>query len=229
MGGVRIVGLAERGETVLFDRALGHGEHPETTAWAAGFMLTGPIDARRGSDGQLVVRWTARTAEGSEAPLVPPRGVDRDLDLTGVEPVPKQRVAAYALVRSQCGLLATEFSDRTGSPGRWGLPGGGIEESEDPAAAALRETVEETDQRITLGELAAVQTSHWIGRSPRGVIQDFHAIRLVYLAECSHPTTPRVLDIDGTTASARWVPITRWRRLAWTVGWRSLLPELLAD
>jgi 8-oxo-dGTP pyrophosphatase MutT (NUDIX family) len=225
---VRIVGLAERGGAALFDRPLAHGEHPETAAYAAGFLLDEPIDALRGSTGELVVEWFVHPAGDAAAPLVPARGQDPELDLAGVEPLPKQRVAAYALVRSARGLLATEFSDRTGSPGRWGLPGGGIEDFEDPATAVLRETVEETDQRIDLGELSAVQTSHWIGRSPRGVIQDFHAIRLVYRADCPVPTHPRVLDVGGTTASARWVPINRWRRLAWTAGWRALLPELLA-
>jgi ADP-ribose pyrophosphatase YjhB (NUDIX family) len=213
---------------VLFDRPLDHGEHPETAAYAAGFLLAAPIDALRDSTGELVVRWIASPAGDAAAPMVPTRGQDPELDLAGIEPVAKQRVAAYALVRSVRGLLATEFSDRTGSPGRWGLPGGGIEDLEDPADAVLRETVEETDQRIVLGRLSAVQTSHWIGRSPRGVIQDFHAIRLVYRADCPDPTHPRVLDVGGTTASARWVAINRWRRLAWTAGWRALLPELLA-
>ena len=228
MGTVRIVGLAEPGGRELFDRPLGHGEHPETAAYAGGFWLAEPIDALRDTTGELVVRWIARPTDGRAAPTVPTRGQDPELDLSGVDPVLKQRVAAYALVRSPRGLLATEFSDRTGSPGRWGLPGGGIEDLEDPASAVLRETVEETDQRILLGQLSAVQTSHWIGRSPRGVIQDFHAIRLVYRADCPDPTTPRVLDVGGTTASARWVPIARWRRLPWTAGWRALLPELLA-
>ena len=225
---MRIVGLAEPGGRQLFDRPLRHGEHPETAAYTAGFLLAEPIDALRDTSGELVVRWIARPSDAAGAPRVPTPGQDPELDLAGVEPVPKQRVAAYALVRSARGLLATEFSDRTGSPGRWGLPGGGIEELENPASAVLRETVEETDQQIVLGELTAVQTSHWIGRSPRGVIQDFHAIRLVYRADCPDPTTPHVLDVGGTTASARWVPIVRWRRLAWTAGWRALLPELLA-
>lgn len=225
---MRIVGLTQLGGTEVFDRPLGHGEHPETAAYGAGFRLARPIDAHRAADGELVVRWIVRRAEGRPGPTVPSRGQDPGLDLTGVDPVPKQRVAAYALVRSDRGLLATEFSDRTGSSGRWGLPGGGIEDGEDPTAAVVREAVEETDQRILLGELAAVQSSHWIGRSPRGVIQDFHAIRLVYRADCPDPTTPRVLDVGGTTASASWVPIARWRRLAWTAGWRALLPELLA-
>lgn len=216
-------------QSPVFERPLDHGQHPETAAHEAGYLLSRPLDARRDpSDGELVVRWVVLPADGHPAPDVPGRGEDSGIDLTDVVPVPKQRVAAYALVRSARGLLATEFSDRTAAPGRWGLPGGGIEAREEPAEAVVREVVEETDQQVTLGALAAVQSSHWIGRSPGGVIQDFHAIRLVYLADCAAPTTPRVLDVDGTTASARWVSTRRWRRLAWTAGWRTLLASLLA-
>ncbi len=228
MAVVRMLGVDEAGGAVLLDRPLGHGEHPDAAAYGAGLLLTRPVDARRDDDGELVVRWIVRPAGDEAAPDVPPRGHDPGLDLTGIEPELRQRVAAYALVRSARGLLATEFSARTASPGRWGLPGGGIEDGEEPADAVLRETAEETDQRIVLGALAAVQSSHWIGRSPRGVVQDFHAVRLVYRADCPAPTRPRVLDVDGTTASARWVGLTRWRRVAWTVGWRTLLPELIA-
>ena len=225
---MRIVGVDDVSGAVVLDRPLGHGEQPDAAAYAAGMLLERPIDAHRAADGELVVRWFAGPVGGQSAPDVPPIGQDAGLDLTGIEPVRRQRVAAYALVRSAGNLLATEFSGRTASPGRWGLPGGGIEQDEDPADAVLRETAEETDQLVVLGRLAAVQSSHWIGRSPRGIVQDFHAVRLVYLAECPAPTSPRVLDVDGTTESARWIAVADWARLPWTSGWRTLLPQLLA-
>lgn len=223
-----MVGVELSGRCV-FQAPLGHGEHPELLAYQHGFALGPPVDAHRAEDGELVVRWAVSPLAASPRPAVPARGQDPDLDLTGIVPQPRQRVAAYAVVVAGPDLLATQYSDRTAVTGRWGMPGGGIDDAEDPTAAVLRETVEETAQQITLGGLAAVQTAHWVGRSPAGVVQDFHAVRLVYRSHCAQPTTPRVLDAEGTTAAARWVPLSHWRDLDWTSGWRSLLEELLAD
>jgi hypothetical protein len=59
------------------------------------------------------------------------------------------------------------------------------------------------------------------------VVEDFHAVRLIYLATCDDPSEPVVADAEGTTASARWVPLADWRSLAWTANWRSVLAEVL--
>ena len=137
-------------------------------------------------------------------------------------------MAAYALVSSPWGLLATQYSDRTAVEGRWGMPGGGLDAAEEPVAAVLREVYEETAQSVVLAGLETVQTSHWIGRNPRGRLEDFHAIRLVYRADCPEPIEPRVLDTGGTTADARWVALAEWTRLDWTPGWRAILTDYLA-
>ena len=78
-----------------------------------------------------------------------------------------------------------------------------------------------------LDELVSVQTSHWVGRSPRGTLEDFQAVRLVYRATCPEPREPRVLDVGGTTESARWVPLAEWPTLSWTHNWEQLLGSLL--
>ena len=106
-----------------------------------------------------------------------------------VRPAVRQRFAAYAVVISSRGLLATQYSGRTAVTGRWGMPGGGLDDHEPPATAVLREVAEETSQEIILGELVKVQTSHWVGRSPYGNIEDFHAVRLIYRARL--PTSDR--------------------------------------
>jgi ADP-ribose pyrophosphatase YjhB (NUDIX family) len=107
------------------------------------------------------------------------------------------------------------------------MPGGGLDDHEPPTSAVLREVAEETSQEIILGELIKVQTSHWVGRSPYGTIEDFHAVRLIYRATCPHPNDPIVLDKGGTTESAQWVPLESWRSVSWTQNWQLLLTELL--
>src|ERR687898_890380 len=129
---------------------------------------------------------------------------------------------------SSRGLLATQFSAITAVAGRWGMPGGGLDDHEQPAAAVIREVVEETSQSIVLGDLARVHTSPWVGRNPQGAIEDFHAIRLVYRGRCESPTDPVVLNSEGTTRSARWVPLDAWQKVRWTANWREVLSELLA-
>jgi 8-oxo-dGTP pyrophosphatase MutT (NUDIX family) len=154
----------------------------------------------------------------------------RDHDLVvseGEVPEPHQRVAAYALVTSSRGVLMTQFSDRTNAEGRWGLPGGGIDDGEAPVLAVVREAWEETGQVIEVSELALIRTSHWIGRAPTGRLEDFHAVRVVFRAVCPEPTDPVVHDVGGTTASAAWVPPTDLDRLDITSSWRSLLSDVV--
>ena len=86
---------------------------------------------------------------------------------------------------------------------------------------------EETDQAVVLGDLVRVQTQRWVGRSPRDRIEDYQAVRLVYRADCPAPTTPRVLDVGGTTESARWIGLDNWRSMPWTADWRAMLAEEL--
>jgi 8-oxo-dGTP pyrophosphatase MutT (NUDIX family) len=215
------------GDRQVFDVLLEHGESPEHAAHRAGWVLERPLTADRDSDCELVLTVAVRPPRGEPQPLGS-RGQDADLVLgRGEHAVVRQRVAAYAVVRSSPGLLATQYSARTAVDGRWGMPGGGIDPGEEPVAAVLRETHEETGQLVELGGLHTVQSAHWIGRSPAGRIEDFHAVRLVYLAECPCPTDPVVHDQDGTTAAARWVPLAEWRGLNWTGGWRQILGELL--
>ncbi|GAB3433286.1 hypothetical protein GCM10027517_00050 [Phycicoccus ginsengisoli] len=123
----------------------------------------------------------------------------------GERPEPYQRTAAYGVVTSVRGLLLTELSARTASPGRWTLPGGGLDPGESPLAALHREVWEESGQRVDAPELLEVTTSHWVGRAPSGRLEDFHAVRVVYAAWCPEPTDPVVHDVGGSTESVRWV------------------------
>lgn len=227
--GMRVDGVDERG-AVRFSAVLAHGADPETMVHEHGCTLVRPLDARREPDATLALRLLVHPGTDRAAPPTPARGRDRNLVIAdGVVPEVRQRFAAYAVVRSPWGLLATEYSARTAVDGRWGMPGGGLDDGEEPTDAVLREIHEETSQSVVLGELVGVQSAHWVGRSPRDTIEDFHAVRLIYLAECPDPGEPVVLDTGGTTESARWVPLDTWTEVAWTQNWRQALGELLTD
>ncbi len=222
---MRIVGRDDN-DQVVFQTSLPHGQTPEVVVWDAGYVMVRALRAQRSSDGELDLEVAVRPVHDEAAPRRGTAGRDRDLIMAdGERPEPRQRVAAYALVSSRRGLLATQYSDLTAVAGRWGMPGGGLDEGEEPVAGVLREVYEETAQVVTLEGLETVQTSHWIGRSPRGGLEDFHAVRLVYRAGCAEPTEPQVLDTGGTTAAARWVPPAEWSRVDWTPGWRAILSE----
>lgn len=224
---MRIVCVSAPGGAELFASQLAHGEDPRLAVWQHGLKLARPLTARRvGDDIVLTVQGAPHSHSHLRARR--PRGLDLDAEIRpGEIPQVRQRIAAYAIVSSPRGLLATQFSDQTHVPGQWGLPGGGVDPGEEPADTIVREAVEETGQTITPAGLVDVQSDHWIGRAPNGILEDFHAIRLVYRAECTHPTDPVVQDVGGTTAGAMWVPWAEVRRARWTSGTRSLLDRHL--
>lgn len=194
---MRIRAVDGSGE-VVHEVDLPHGADPETVLSAAGWQG----------------RWTGAHHEHG-------RTVIRYAVLPAPRPHPFQRVAAYAVVvarhRGTPSLLLTSF---TGAPDLWGLPGGGIDDGEDPGVAVLREVWEETGQRVHLREELAVDSAHWTGRSPGGRWEDFHAVRLVYVADCPHPGPTVVHDVGGSTDSADWVPVdvlTSRRLQPWAV------------
>jgi 8-oxo-dGTP pyrophosphatase MutT (NUDIX family) len=224
---MQVRGVDAAGEQ-QFAVLLPHGADPTVLAHDLGYVVERPLDARRDADRELVLSFVVRPVTGEARPGQRPAGRDAGLTLGPDEqPFVRQRVAAYAVVVSDLGLLATQYSSRTAVDGRWGMPGGGIDPDEEPGDAVVREVHEETAQHVELGPLVAVQTSHWVGRSPTGRAEDFHAVRLVDRAACSEPGEPRVLDVGGTTADARWVALTRWRSVTWTVNWREALEQLL--
>lgn len=221
-----IVGETDDG-TTAFSTPLDHGADPDRLAFDQGFRALRPL-AAMWQGPHLALRLQVRRLAGEPRPEPLPPRTDAGLISAGdVVPVTRQRVAAYAVVLSERGLLATEYSTQTAVPGRWGMPGGGLDGHESPEHCVRREVTEETAQQIVLGNLTRVQTGHWIGRVPGGMVEDFHAVRLVYLARCPEPTDPVVLDRGGSTASARWVDLDDWRSLPWTQNWMLILTELL--
>jgi len=123
-------------------------------------------------------------------------------------PFQLQRVAAYALVvrygAAGQEVLLTRNSSRGPHPGWWTLPGGGIDHGEEARAALVRE---ETGLDCTPGEVLDVGSTHFEGTAPSGRREDFHALQVVFDATVS-AGEPVVVEVDGTTDHAAWVPVS---------------------
>ena len=119
-----------------------------------------------------------------------------------------QRVAAYALIRRDPDeVLLTRISGRGHLPGRWTLPGGGVEHGEKPADALAREVAEECGVPCTVTDLLDVHDVRLVGTAPSGQTQDYHGIPLIFAATVAGDARPRVGEQDGTTDSVEWVPV----------------------
>lgn len=202
-----------------------HGRHPVELLFGQGYIPLHPLSAGRHDDG-IVLTYLVRPVTSSDRRPRRRRVVHNEPEATET-PVARQRIGAYAVVTSPRGLLGTINSSLTGTPHTWALPGGGVNPGESPAEAVIREVYEETGQDVQLGRLLTLESDHWIGRSLNGTLEDFHALRVIYSAYCPDPTDPVVYDRGGSTASADWVSLRRWRSLRWTLRSRALLARYL--
>jgi ADP-ribose pyrophosphatase YjhB (NUDIX family) len=128
----------------------------------------------------------------------------------------KQRIAAYALVLRDGAILLARLSPEVPFEG-WTLPGGGVDHGEHPRDALRREIYEETGLHAEPGRLLDVHSTHYTGARPDGLVEDYHAIGLIFSAEIlpeSHGTEPHVTDIGGSTDLAAWVPLAEAVRLS---------------
>ena len=126
----------------------------------------------------------------------------------GVVPVPRVRPGSYALLvrRRPAGdeVLLTKLS---GEHGAWTLPGGGLDPGEAPESGAGREVHEETGLDFTPEVLLGVLSTRFIGRAATGRLEDFQLLGLVYTGSVDEVSAPHVVEVDGSTSDARWVPV----------------------
>lgn len=199
---------------VRHNALLGHGEDPvrllATAGWEPRWVGADRVVTNDGTS-EVVLRYSVTPGELTH---------------------PFQRLSTYAVVTAEVDgarcVLLTSFSDPRSR--LWGLPGGGMDEGEDPLEAVHREVWEETGQHIDGVAAHAVDTDHWVGRAPSGRFEDYHPVRLIYVATCPDPSEPVVHDVGGSTASAQWFPMATWESgppvQAWGAG---VLREVLGN
>jgi 8-oxo-dGTP diphosphatase len=208
---------------------LGHGADPEELLARHGLRVSRLVDVAATRDPHVIeLRYAVSAGTGTSGSVRRPMTQDPGLALGEAEqPYVFQRVAVYALLRSDRGLLLTQMSDRTNSPGTWGPVGGGLDAGELPADALRREAWEESGQQVDRMTPLRVTTSHWVGRAPHGRLEDFHAVRVVYDAWCDAPSEPVVHDVGGTTAAAAWFRPHELAGLAYVSSWAAVLRALV--
>lgn len=112
-------------------------------------------------------------------------------------------------------ILLSRLAPYLTSDEQWTLPGGGIDFGEDPRDAVVREVYEETGLRVQVGDRA------WIDSARRLLARedtDMHSVRMVFegWAAVGSPE-PRVVEVDGSTVDARWVPLAAVLDGGWPV------------
>ena len=111
----------------------------------------------------------------------------------------RQRVAVYGLAVTGHKILLARGSSRSLFPGRWWLPGGGIEFGKSPTQCLVREFREETGLIVQSQTLSTVVSD--VTDLPKHG-ERIHTIRLLYTVRVQQG--PVSSDGDDTTDAVEW-------------------------
>ena len=140
-----------------------------------------------------------------------------------------QRLGAYAVVVRDPGeLLLTQISARGYPATAWALPGGGVDHGESPHDAVRRELYEETAQRARAVRLVDIHSLHIVDHGRDDRFEDYHGVHVLYAVDIVPGVEPRVMEIDGTTERALWVPLAEIAGM-WTLPVVDYVLERLDD
>lgn len=121
------------------------------------------------------------------------------------------RVGAYGLIVEGGKVLLSHWRPDMGTPG-WTLPGGGLEAGEDPAAAAVREVLEETGFHVSLDRLLGLDSFHIpAGQRLDGGPRPLHSLRVIYAASITAGSLRR--EVGGSTDDVGWFGLDEVERL----------------
>jgi 8-oxo-dGTP pyrophosphatase MutT (NUDIX family) len=111
-------------------------------------------------------------------------------------------VGVYGLCEDSDGrVLLVRAAPSLTVAGQWFLPGGGLDHGEDPVAGLRREFSEETGLDVDVGPLRGVLSD--VYDLPDGA--NLHTIRIVYGIRSFSGALRD--EVDGSSDTARWVPV----------------------
>lgn len=104
-------------------------------------------------------------------------------------------------------MLLTRISAQGYPPGRWTLPGGGVDHGESPHDAVRRELYEETGLSVRSAVLRDVHDVHTVDLARDDIYEDYHGVHLLFIVEVDVDEPLEIKDVGGTTDRAEWVPV----------------------
>jgi 8-oxo-dGTP diphosphatase len=138
-----------------------------------------------------------------------------------------RRVGAYGICRDGSGrVLLARNSDASAFPGRWTLPGGGVDQGEHPDDAVVREFAEETGLEVRVDGLRAVTAD--LARLPSGDLE--HTDRIIY--DISVISGNLRIEADGTTDLVDWAgpaELDSWPLMPFTATELGVASTLVTD